>query len=89
MLKGQHPDPATLAVIVFIDPEPPMPDEPLAFGISPGECAARLYANALNQLSHDNHGLAAVKSIASNVPSYRIRRRNLHDMAVGIRSILE
>ncbi len=48
--------------------------------LSNAEAAARLYANALNQLAHENAGLGTVAQIASAVPAFEIRRQSLDKM---------
>lgn len=45
--------------------------------IGAGEAAARLYANSLNQLAHDNAGLAAAVRITKAIRSYSLRSAEL------------
>jgi hypothetical protein len=45
--------------------------------ISTSETAARLYANALNQLAHPNAGLDAAARIAKSVPGYLLETADL------------
>jgi hypothetical protein len=40
--------------------------------IGPAEAGARIYANALNALAHDDHGLDAVARIAETVPCFSV-----------------
>jgi hypothetical protein len=57
--------------------------------ISQAESAARLYANGLNQLSHQDEGLPVAASIARRVPSYLISGGTVEERAEAIRAMLE
>ena len=76
-----------LAAIVFIDQGRYGNTAPVL--ISAAEAAMRLYANSLNQLAHENDGLAAVRRIAKRVPSYMLRRAAPTSMVDSVRQVLE
>jgi hypothetical protein len=57
--------------------------------ISPAEASARLYANTLNALAHDNRGLDAVVRIAEHVPCFIVSSAELRATAMMIRSTIE
>ncbi|MDH5649517.1 MAG: hypothetical protein OEY67_07645 [Gammaproteobacteria bacterium] len=63
--------PVTLSAIFFLDYQPGL-SNPTVTPISSAETSARLYANTLNQLAHEDDGLAAAVAIARHVPGYSL-----------------
>lgn len=57
--------------------------------IGAAEASARLYVNALNALSHPNHGLDAVVRIARHVPCFAVSSTDLPATCALIRSTVE
>ena len=57
--------------------------------IDAGEAAARLYANALNNLAHGGEGLDAAIHLTSRTPSFRLQLGDLRRAGGVIRSALE
>lgn len=63
--------------------------EPRLFPLTPAEASARLYATALNALSHANHGLEAVVKIAEAVPCFAVWTADLPATCALIRDAAE
>lgn len=76
MPGGVRQTPAPLAAVFFLDHRPAAPT-PSVGRISPAAAAARLYANALNPLSHGGDGLDAAISIATARPCFELITANL------------
>lgn len=49
------------------------PAKPSLTPLGQAETATRLYANALNQLAHENSGLAAVAALAQRIPAHTLQ----------------
>lgn len=57
--------------------------------IDAGEAAARLYANALNNLAHGGQGLDAAIHLTSRVPCFRLQLGELSQASAVIRAALD
>jgi len=57
--------------------------------ISPALASAKIYANALNQLSHEESGLPAASKIALAVDSYTLEFNNVEQACREIKQLLE
>ena len=69
--------PVPLRFIVFLAGEDDNNQKPFINKIEPGEAAARLYANSLNQLAHPRVGLSAVAELAQSIPCYAMHRGSI------------
>lgn len=76
-----------LAALWFVTYRPDL-NAPTVRSITSGEAAARLYANALNQLAHPNAGLDAAVRIATAVPSFVLDSARLAATCALVRSTL-
>jgi len=74
---------------VFLVKYHPELETPEIRQISPAEGSARLYANTLNALAHNNRGLDAVVQIAEHVPCFTVSSAELGATAMMIRSTVE
>ncbi len=79
----QHP----ISAIIFLT-YCPEASEPTIRLIGPGESSVRLYANALNQLSHPNAGLEAAARIAKSIPGFVLESAELSETCNLVRSTL-
>lgn len=57
--------------------------------ISRAECAARLYSNGLNHLSHPGDGLPVVATIGSNVPAFLVSGGTVEQRAHRVRMLFD
>jgi len=64
-------DPVPLKAIFFVKYHPDR-SEPLISPISHAEAAARLYANGLNQLMHEDSGLPGAVAICQDIPAFEL-----------------
>jgi hypothetical protein len=67
-----------LTAVYFVNYRPAA-TQPLLRPIGRAEAAARLYANALNQLAHDNAGLDAAVQIVRDIPAFVLESADLAD----------
>jgi hypothetical protein len=74
---------------VFVLKYQPELPAPQVRAIGPAEAGARIYANALNALAHDDHGLDAVGRIAEQVPCFSVSSAGLSSTCSLIRATFE
>lgn len=67
----------------------PKADSPSITPISTAEGCMHLFANGLNQLQHENKGLAAAADIAKRVPAYKVETAELGQSALLLREFTE
>ncbi|MEM9403058.1 MAG: hypothetical protein AAGA44_11300 [Pseudomonadota bacterium] len=57
--------------------------------LSRAQAASHIYANSLNQLSHENDGLSAAAEIGKRVPCYKMTRGSLSSMTKTLRELIK
>lgn len=75
----------TLAAVFLVKYQPHL-RAPEVRAIGPAEAGARIYANALNALAHDHHGLDAAARIAEQVPCFSVSSATLSSTCEMIRA---
>jgi hypothetical protein len=85
--RVNHLMPSKLDRILFLTgSQDDAPSVPVRISIA--EAAARIYANGLNQLAHDQDGLAVASRIAAAVPCYVFARHSIGDMRDAVLSAM-
>lgn len=79
--------PVKLGAVFFLDRDGQ--GDTTVLRIDSGEAAARLYANALNNLAHGGEGLDAAIQLTSRVPCFRLHMTDLSGAGAVIRSALK
>jgi hypothetical protein len=87
MPGGLGERPRQLRAIFFLEHRPDLPDGSLR-SVSPGEAAARLYANALNPLAHPADGLHGAVRVAAAGAAHLVVTPDLRTTCRLIRSAL-
>ena len=81
-------EPCPLAAVFVLKYRPDLA-APEVRAVGPAEAAARIYANALNALAHDDHGLDAAARIAEQVPCFSVLSAGLPATCRLIRAAFE
>jgi len=84
-LPCQVVEQSTLLAAMFFINYTPGADSPSLTPLSVSESCMNLFANGLNQLDHDNKGLAAAKDIAERVAGFKVEMTDLGETAKLIR----
>jgi hypothetical protein len=80
-------DPVRIGAICFIDRSGALPPRPTP--VTRASAAARLFANALNQLAHANDGLDAAVAIAEAVPCFELDTSSLPQACAGLEQLAQ
>ena len=81
-------EPTPLAAMFYVKYTPEA-DSPSITPMSVSEGCMHLFANGLNQLQHENKGLATATDIAQRVPAYRVETTDLQRSALMLREFIE
>ena len=85
---GVRKDSTIVSAFVFLQGNPAV-ESPEIRSVSKSEAAARIFANGLNQLAHEQSGLGAAAKLANAVPSYLLQRCSIVAMSDQVTALLD
>lgn len=85
---GVRDDSTCISAFVFLQGDLAA-ERPEIRSVCKAEAAARIFANGLNQLAHENSGLGAASQLANSVPSYLLHRGSITAMSDQVMTLLD